>query len=144
MNIGYYTTMNELIIALDFDGTLCIGNNFPYIGEPRTWLIEKAIEWRKRGHKVILWTCRENVYPEDYSPFWPVGNYLDEAVEWCKSFGLEFDAININLSELTDPRAKVSRKIFAHYYLDDKSLAFDTQSETIYGMDYVFQTMLMN
>ena len=127
--------MSNLVIALDFDGTLCHDNLFPSIGKPRTWLIDKAIEWRKKGHKVILWTCREDVSPTDYSPYWGVGNYLTEAVEWCKTHGLEFDAVNMNLTELVDPRAKVSRKIFAHYYIDDKAIIFDDASETILGMD---------
>lgn len=127
--------MSNLVIALDFDGTLCHGNLFPSIGKPRTWLIEKAIEWRRRGHKVILWTCREDVRPDDYSPYWPVGNYLTEAVEWCKQFGLEFDAINQNLEELVDPAAKLSRKIFAHYYIDDKAIIFDDKSQSMVGMN---------
>jgi hypothetical protein len=127
--------MEKLVIALDFDGTLCHGNLFPAIGKPRMWLINKAIEWRRRGHKVILWTCREDVLPTDYSPYWPVGNYLTDAVAWCKEFGLEFDAVNMNLSEVTDPAAKVSRKIFAHYYIDDKSIIFDENSEMMLGMD---------
>ena len=73
--------------------------------------------------------------PTDYSPYWPVGNYLTDAVAWCKEFGLEFDAVNMNLSEVTDPAAKVSRKIFAHYYIDDKSIIFDENSEMMLGMD---------
>lgn len=127
--------MSNLVIALDFDGTLCHGNLFPAIGEPRMWLIKKAIEWRNKGHKVILWTCREDILPSDYSPYWPIGNYLTEAIEWCKSHGLEFDAVNMNLTELDDPSAKVSRKIFAHYYIDDKSIIFDDSNTNLIGMN---------
>jgi hypothetical protein len=126
--------MSNLVIALDFDGTLCHGNLFPSIGKPRMWLIEKAIEWRKRGHKVILWTCREDVLPTDYSPYWSVGDYLTEAVEWCKSHGLEFDAVNMNLTELDNPRAKASRKILADCYIDDKAIIFDDATETMLGI----------
>jgi hypothetical protein len=47
--------MDKTIIAVDFDGTLCIGNNFPDIGEPRIWLINKLIKLRNNGtSKLIL------------------------------------------------------------------------------------------
>lgn len=62
--------MNEQIIAVDFDGTLC-ENKWPEIGEPNTNLIGYLIEMRKSfGAKIILWTCR-------------VGEMLDKAVNWC-------------------------------------------------------------
>ena len=38
--------MNEQIIAVDFDGTLC-ENKWPEIGEPNTELISYLIEMRK-------------------------------------------------------------------------------------------------
>jgi hydroxymethylpyrimidine pyrophosphatase-like HAD family hydrolase len=52
--------MKKLIIAVDFDGTVCIGNNYPDIGNPRMWLINRLKGLRKDGHKLILWTCRSN------------------------------------------------------------------------------------
>lgn len=76
--------MNEQIIAVDFDGTLC-ENKWPEIGEPNTNLIGYLIEMRKSfGAKIILWTCR-------------VGEMLDKAVNWCSEHRLEFDAVNENL-----------------------------------------------
>jgi hypothetical protein len=127
--------MSNLVIALDFDGTLCHDNLFPSIGKPRMWLIEKAIYWRRLGHKVILWTCRENIHPDDYSPTWPFGMYLRDAVEWCKNLGLEFDAINMNISEVNDPTAKCSRKIFADVYIDDKSIILYESGQMLIGMN---------
>lgn len=62
--------MNEQIIAVDFDGTLC-ENKWPEIGEPNTELISYLIEMRKTfDAKIILWTCR-------------AGEMLDKAVNWC-------------------------------------------------------------
>jgi len=119
----------ELIIAIDFDGTLCYNVQFPNIGKPRLWLINKAIEWKRKGYKLILWTCREDVLDTDYSPYWKAGNYLTDAVNFCKEYGLEFDAINMNLAETVDPNAKYSRKIFADFYIDDKSVIFDDITE---------------
>ena len=115
-------------IAIDFDSTLTMNNIFPNIGDPRMWLIEKAIEWRKKGHRLILWTCREDISPEEKA-FWPAKNYLTEAVEWCRGFGLEFDAINQSLEEITCPGFKFGRKVFATYYIDDSAVCFDDEKQ---------------
>ena len=75
----------SVIYAVDFDGTLC-ESMFPEIGVPNMALINHLIKRREQGHKVILWTCR-------------VGEWLQNAVEWCKELGLEFDAVilfNVN------------------------------------------------
>ena len=68
------------IIAVDFDGTLCT-DCFPKIGQPNTALIELLKGLRRQGRQIILWTCR-------------CGNQLEEAVEWCRKWELEFDAVN--------------------------------------------------
>ena len=71
-----------MIIAVDFDDTLSLGSlEFMESNIP---LIKKIIEVRELGHKIILWTCRGE-------------EWLDEAIEFCKSHGLEFDAINENV-----------------------------------------------
>lgn len=96
------------IYAVDFDGTLC-ESVFPGIGKPNMALISHLIKRRKQGNKVILWTCR-------------VGDRLEEAVRWCKERGLEFDAINDNLSEMVEKWGNQSRKVFADVYIDDKAV----------------------
>lgn len=97
-----------MILAVDFDGTLC-ENRYPEIGAPDRALIDSLIVARSKGDKLILWTCREGIE-------------LDEAVEFCKSQGLEFDAVNDNVPETIELFGSNNRKIFAHYYIDDKSL----------------------
>ena len=49
---------NGIIIAVDFDGTLC-KNCWPDIGEPNHKLIDYLMECYFNGAKLILWTCRE-------------------------------------------------------------------------------------
>jgi len=85
--------MNKKItIAVDFDGTLC-SYAFPKIGEQsekHKQLTDILIRLKLEGHKLILWTNRGD--NEKYKS-------LTEAINWCKSKGLEFDAINKNLPE---------------------------------------------
>lgn len=96
------------IYAVDFDGTLC-ESVFPEIGEPNISLINHLIKRKKQGNKLILWTCR-------------VGERLQEAVEWCKLHGLEFDAVNKNLPEMIEHWGNETRKVFADVYIDDKAV----------------------
>ena len=96
------------IYAVDFDGTLC-ENTWPEIGKPNYLLIQTLKALRKKGNKVILWTCRTR-------------DLLEEAIDWCKKQGLEFDAINENLPEMIGQFGSESRKVFADVYIDDKAV----------------------
>lgn len=97
------------IYAVDFDGTLC-ESKFPDIGEPNTFLINHLVKRRLQGNKLILWTCR-------------CGTRLNEAIEWCKQQGLEFDAVNENLPETVEWFGGTeSRKIHADVFIDDKAV----------------------
>ena len=110
--------MRSIIIAVDFDGCLC-DHEFPRIGEPRTWLIKLLTRLRKDGHRLILWTCRQDLEG-------PGQDYCVQAVEWCRGHGLEFDAINDNLPEVMAANGNWnSRKIFCDFYLDDRNLIID-------------------
>ena len=95
------------IMAVDFDGTLCY-SNWPELGDPNEVLISYLKEGKKKGNKLILWTCR-------------AGEPLDNAVSWCKQQGLEFDAINDNLPEIVSLYGNNSRKITCDYYIDDRA-----------------------
>lgn len=95
------------VYAVDFDGTLC-KSEYPKIGAENKRLIETLKEIRKGGDELILWTCRH-------------GKPLEEAVEWCKERGLEFDAVNENLERFKKTFGE-TRKVFAHEYIDDLSV----------------------
>ena len=95
------------IIAVDFDGTLCI-DSYPNIGFPNLPLIFLLKQMKAQDKKIILWTCR-------------CGRYLAEAVNQCENFGLEFDAVNDNVEEIVKKYGSNSRKIYADVYIDDKS-----------------------
>lgn len=96
------------IIAVDFDGCLCT-NEWPEIGEPNLRAFHELKKRQKNGARVILWTCR-------------TGDRLQEAVDYCHMFGLDFDAVNANAPEAIAEYGGDSRKIFAHEYWDDKAV----------------------
>mgnify|MGYP001571291258 CR=1 FL=1 len=103
------------VIAVDADGTLWTyqKGQYPTIGRPIWDIINKLIKMRKKGWKLILWTCR-------------YGSDLDAAVEWCKNNGLEFDALNENLQQsFALKKAHGSPKIYGTYYLDDRALSLE-------------------
>lgn len=98
----------NIIIAVDFDGTLSFGK-WPECGEPNEGLFEELKEQKAAGARIILFTCRN-------------GGQLTEAVDYCRAYGLEFDAVNENLPELIEYYGGDTRKINADIYIDDKAL----------------------
>ena len=99
--------MVKIIIAVDFDGVI-VENRFPSIGRPHMGVINGLIERRKKGDKLILWTCR-------------FGPTLIDAVAFCRNMGLEFDAVNENLQMMIDKYGSDSRKVYADCYIDDRN-----------------------
>jgi hypothetical protein len=102
----------NLIIAIEFDGVLSIGDyEFPSVGKPNSllfYLLKKLQE--ELDCKFILFTLRENNKTQ--------GNILDRAINFCKNNGIEFDAINDNLPEIKRVFGYNPRKIYADYYID--------------------------
>jgi len=101
-------TKRAPIWAVDFEGTITTKRRYPNIGEPNVSVIELLKMARLRGVRVVLWTCRE-------------GEHLTKALEWCKGYGLEFDAVNENISEAIEYLGRDTRKVLADIYIDDKS-----------------------
>ena len=98
----------QRVIAVDFDGCLC-DNAYPHIGAPNWRVIEAALKERADGAALILWTCRE-------------GDMLQQALDACKGWGLEFDAVNDSLHKWKETWKNDPRKIGATEYWDDKAV----------------------
>lgn len=97
-------------IAIDFDGTLA-RDRWPEIGELRPGA-KKVINWlKKRGHTLILYTCREGVY-------------LAKAHIFLEKHGIKFDYYNENTEGRIWEYGGDCRKISADLYIDDKALFF--------------------
>jgi hypothetical protein len=95
-----------MIIAVDFDGTI-VEQDYPNIGREIPFAIIALRKLMEQGHRLILWTCRS-------------GKELNDAIEFCKSKGVEFYAVNENYpGEPCDENT--SRKIKADLFIDDKN-----------------------
>ena len=99
-----------VIIAVDFDGTLFVGAEYPLIGTPNYALIQFLKERKEEGDKIILWTCRS-------------GHYLKTAVKNANQHGLYFDAINENIPENIEEYGNNCRKVYADFYIDDHNFS---------------------
>lgn len=92
-----------MIIAVDFDGTLCIE------GRPNLVLFARLQASQRAGNIVILWTCRE-------------GKRLNEAVTFCRKHGLIPNCVNRNHPAGIAIMGHDSRKVYADLYIDDKNM----------------------
>ena len=97
--------ISNKIIAVDFDNTLTYKSEYPITGKINPKMIKFIKDLQLRNNKIILWTCRED-------------EELVEAIKLCAEYKLYFDAINANVDGI-----HTSRKVFAHYYIDDKAIA---------------------
>lgn len=108
------------IIGVDFDGTLAITKGtYPKIQRPIQEVIDYVLAEQARGAYLVLVTMREN-------------EELEQAIEWCKTQGLEFDAVNDNLPFMKEFFHNNPRKIFCNEYLDDTNMG---------GITYILKTI---
>lgn len=112
------------VIAVDFDNTLTLEDKYPEVGILNLIAVHILKQYREMGGKIILFTCRSD-------------EFLAEAVEECKIYGLEFDAVNDNIKErkiewnLSYPGVSFSPKPSYDLLIDDKNI------EAINGIDWV-------
>lgn len=94
-----------MIIAIDFDNTICTDVGFPEIGPP----VPLAIDYLKALQgpaKLLLWTLR-------------TGPALKAATDYLLEQGITFWGYNQNPEQA---EWNQSPKIYAHLYIDDKNL----------------------
>jgi len=96
-----------MIIAIDFDGTI-VEHRYPAIGRIKPFAFEALKALQAKKHRLILWSYRS-------------GKELDEAIEFCRSNGVEFYAVNKNYPE-EKWNENDSRKILADVYIDDRNI----------------------
>ena len=106
-----------MIIAVDFDGTI-VEHRYPDIGREKPFAIETLKKLTEEQHRLILWTVRK-------------GKLLQEAVDFCRTRGLDFYAVNRNFPEENEPE---ERKLRADLWIDDRNLGGLPDWGTIYKM----------
>ena len=110
-----------MVIAVDFDGTI-VEHRYPAIGKELPFAIDTLRQLAAEGHRLILWTVRE-------------GQYLDDAVAFCRDRGLEFYAVNRDYPEEEPERNnRFTRKLKADLWIDDRNLGGLPDWGTIYEM----------
>lgn len=118
---GSCIVMNKnIILAVDFDGTIALGDSFPNSSNavPNTVLLDCLRELHELGCKIVLWTCREDYGGRDY----PDHPYLTDAVNFCLQHNVPIDSVNKNIGENDgEYGTQYGRKIRADVYIDDKT-----------------------
>lgn len=110
-----------MIIAVDFDGTI-VEHKYPEIGQEVPFAIDTLKMLIKDQHRLILWSVRE-------------GALLDEAVEWCRTRGVEFYAVNKDYpEEEKEKNNHFSRKLKADFFIDDRNVGGLPEWGQIYQM----------
>jgi len=104
----------KLLIAVDFDGTI-VEHQFPELGAPLPGAIETLRALSQAGHRLILFTCREDEMDGTGR------RYLTEAMDFCKQNGINFLSANETPSN-DDFRPQGGRKVYADVYIDDRNL----------------------
>lgn len=96
--------MEQLIVAVDFDGT-CVTHDFPRVGQDVDHCVGVLRRLREHNVRIILYTMRcESV--------------LAAAVQWFVERGIDLFAINCN----PEQDFSTSPKVYAHYYIDDAAI----------------------
>ena len=97
-----------MIIAVDFDGTI-VEHRYPRIGKEIPFAIATLKQLQAERHLLILWSVRE-------------GKLLEEAVEYCRTRGVEFYAVNanhpdeqVNMGHRTKRILRIERKEYQTY-----------------------------
>jgi hypothetical protein len=107
--------MTKLVLGIDFDGTI-VEEGFPKIGKIKPNTVELMKKAYELGHLVIVWTARS-------------GEYEQDAVNFLNENNIPYHYINCNPEDPFAIKGEQGRKIFCHYYLDDRAVHVDDIDE---------------
>lgn len=97
-----------MILAIDFDGTICHGT-YPAIEGMQPHAAEAIANFYTSGHYIIIWTCR-------------TGEPLLAAINWLLENNIPFHRVNAGNPDNIAKYGNEGKKIYAHVYIDDKNL----------------------
>lgn len=123
------------IVAMDFDGTIGIGNSFPRPSKIRKYAKEVMNFLVDCGVKVVIYTSRDTaINQDDYTVY----DDITPMIEFLHNNGVRFSAINKSVQ--FSPFPYNSRKIYAHMYVDDRGYGW---VEDKHSMLYVLHNILI-
>lgn len=93
------------VVAVDFDGTITVENNYPRIGKIDDEAVRVLKELEANGNHLFLYTCRQ-------------GRELSAALEVLAEYGLDMQT-----ASPYDYSVAAGRKPIADYYIDDRAFA---------------------
>jgi hypothetical protein len=96
-----------MVIAIDFDGTI-VEHEFPNIGPLKEGSKEALKAFKKAGHKIAIWTCRQ-------------GDDERQVRQFLRDNNIPYDSVNTPVAGYD----LGTRKIFADLYIDDKGLRYE-------------------
>lgn len=124
----------RLIIAIDFDGTI-VEHKFPLIGQLLPGAKENINKWFKQGHRIIVWTCRNQSEPQH--PEWTEAP-ISAVKEFLDRNEINYTTINSDVPDLGFWLQ--ARKVYADVYIDDRNLGgfpgWDAADRIIANMTY--------
>ena len=110
----------ELIIAVDFDGTI-VTHEYPKIGHLVPYAKDVLIKMQDYEYKIILYTMRSN-------------KELSDAVRFVENLGIKLYGVNENPTQKTWTS---SPKVFADFYIDDTAIGCPLEYSKIGVRPYV-------
>jgi hypothetical protein len=95
-----------MVIAIDFDGTI-VYNEYPEIGDLKFGAKKYINKLAKRGHEIIIWTCRSSA------------DDLNSMYRFLIKNKIDFGRINRNSDVVT---FGCKPKIYANVFIDDRNV----------------------
>lgn len=112
------------IIAIDFDGTISIGDGYPdpHNGDVRPYAKEVINFLYDVGVKIVIWTNRKNIKNSDVKDKLLMKQWLDD-------IGIKYHTVND--STHFAPYKYYGRKLYAHMFVDDRGYGFNGESRFV-------------
>lgn len=122
------------IIAMDFDGTISVGDSFPQPKVIRQFAKEVINFLVDAGVKVVIYSSRDVAINQDT---YQVHDDITPMVDFLRSNNVRYSAINKSVQFA--PFRYNSRKVYAHMYVDDRGYGW---IESPCAMIYVLRDIL--
>jgi hypothetical protein len=122
------------IILCDFDGTCIPQTPHGFFSKKDIGSAEVLHDLVKNGHKIVLWTCRNNSKKNPYNYHlvggkWRKETSLGEATRWFREHGIPLDGVNTYLPG--EKKIGKSLKPLADIIIDDTAIGCPTVSDII-------------